>query len=621
MNVATSAATREPTGRVAVRFSGDSGDGVQLLGGLFAGSSARNRHDIITFPDFPAEIRAPVGTTYGVSSYQIQFGGPFVVTPGDEVDVLVAFNPAALKTNLQALRKGGLLIADAVSFSKKGNLQKAGYTDNPLEDDQLDGYRVEAIDISRLCAEATADTGVTKKQADQARNFWALGLVYWLFDRKLEQTQHWIDGKFGGNAPIAAANSAALHAGYHYGETMELDAASASHAAAAEMPAGTYRSITGIDAMALGLAAAAACSGLKVVYCSYPITPASSLLHGLAKLKGRGAVTFQAEDEIAAATAAIGASWGGSLGVTGSSGPGLALKGEALGLAVAAELPLIVVNVQRAGPSTGMPTKAEQADLLMALHGRHGESPCAVIAPATPAECFDTMLEAARIATTYMTPVIVLADGYLANAAQPWRLPEVESLPDLRVDQQPDAASYQPFARDDKTLARQWAVPGTPELMHRIGGIERGDGDGHISYDPDNHQQMTNYRAEKIAGIADSLPATRVERGVESGDLAIIGWGSTYGAIHGAVNELCKSGHSVAHIHLRNLNPLPADLPEMLKRFKQILVVEMNSGQLHRLLRAEFLLDAKSLTQVSGKPFKVARVRMAALALLQTEQR
>ncbi len=606
---------RTATGRVVVRFAGDSGDGIQVLGSEFSKSSALGRHDLITFPDFPAEIRAPVGTTFGVSAFQIQFGGPIVITPGDHVDVLVSFNPAALKTNLDAVRAGGLLIVDSGAFSKR-NLAKAGYTQSPLEDDTLAHYRVLEFDIAKLTAAAVGHTGVGKKQAERAKNFWALGLCYWMFARERERTANWIKNKFANMPDVAAANEAALNAGHAFGETMELDEFFIDEPAEASFPAGQYKAVTGIEAMANGIAAASYCTGLEINYCSYPITPASNLLHALAGLRGRGVITFQAEDEIAAVTAAIGASYAGALGVTGSSGPGIALKGEALGLAVAVELPLIVVNVQRAGPSTGMPTKTEQADLLLALHGRHGEAPLAVIAPATPADCFTAMLDAAMIATRYMTPVIVLVDGYLANAAEPWQLPVVDELPDLSVTFRDDPSDFQPFMRDERTLARPWVKPGTRGLEHRVGGIERASGSGHISYDPDNHQQMTDLRAAKIARIAQDLPDASVEQGDRCARVALVGWGSTHGALSAAVRELRLEGESVSHIHLRALSPLPNGLGDLLTQFEHVLVAEMNTGQLRNILRAEFLLPAVGLNQVTGKPFKVARVKAAVRALL-----
>jgi 2-oxoglutarate/2-oxoacid ferredoxin oxidoreductase subunit alpha len=605
------------TGRMVVRFAGDSGDGVQILGSEFAKSSALNGHDLITFPDFPAEIRAPVGTTFGVSAYQIQFGGPLVLTHGDEVDVLIAFNPAALKTNLHSLRLGGLLIIDEGAFTSR-NYKKAGYEGDPLDDEELGKYQLLKIDITERTHDAVDAMGASKKQGDRAKNFWALGLVYWMFGRDRQDTVDWIKSKFAKIQEVVDANCGALNAGHAYGETMEIGADLAARPLQADMPEGVYRAITGLDAMSLGLAAAAACTGMKVAYCSYPITPATGLLHGLAKLQGKGVVTFQAEDEIAAVAAAIGASFGGALGVTGSSGPGIALKAEAMGLAVGAELPLIVVNVQRAGPSTGLPTKAEQADLLMAMYGRHGEAPCAIIAPATPAECFQAMVDAAEIAVKYMTPVIVLADGYIANAAEPWQIPDVDSLPDISPNFRTDPEGFHPFLRDEKTLARAWAIPGTPGLEHRIGGIERSGSDGHISYEPENHQEMTDFRAGKIARIADDRPAITPDRGEDHGKLAIVGWGSTYGALNGATNELIKAGQDVAHIHVRQMSPLPRGFEELLRSYDQILVPEMNMGQLVKLIRAEYLIDAKGLNQVTGKPFKVGKIVETAMALLET---
>ncbi len=601
---------------VTVRFAGDSGDGVQVLGGEFAKSSALSGHDLFTFPDFPAEIRAPVGTTFGVSAFQIRFGGPKVLTPGDAIDVLIAFNPAALKTNLKSLRSGGLLIVDGGAFSDR-NLTKAGYESNPLEDGSLENYTLQQIDITRLTGEAVADSGVSKKEADRSKNFWALGLTYWMFDRDRAPTISWLNTKFAKLPNIADANVAALNAGHAFGETMEMSADLAKDASSGTFTPGDYRTVTGIEAMANGLAAVAVASGLKLVYCSYPITPASGLLHALAKLKGKGVVTFQAEDEIAAASAAVGVSYGGGLGITGSSGPGFALKSEAMSLAVATELPMIIIDVQRAGPSTGMPTKTEQADLMMALYGRHGEAPCPIIAPATPSECYQAMLDAAKIATTHMTPVIVLADGYVGNASEPWLIPQVEELPEINVEFASDPEGFEPFSRDEATLARPWVKPGTPELEHRIGGIERASGSGHISYDPDNHQEMTDKRAEKIARVASTMPSINVEQGNSSGELAIVGWGSTFGALSSATNELIEEGIDAAHIHLRQLNPFPEGFEELLRGYKHVMVAEMNSGQLVKLIRAEYLIPAQGLDQISGQPFKVSTVKDAAKALLE----
>ena len=607
----------DPGPRTVVRFAGDSGDGIQVLGGEFAKAVALEHHDLLTLPDFPAEIRAPAGSTFGVSAFQIQFGGDGVLTPGDDVDVLFAFNPAALKTNLGTLKQGGVIIADTDAFSAR-NLKRAGYAENPLEDGSLKEYRLMAIGITHLTAEAVAPTGVGRKQAGRAKNFWSLGLSYWLFGGDRGPTITWIEGKFSSMPDVVASNVAALNAGHAYGETMELDAGDAAHGRDAELHHGVFRTITGTDAMGLGLAAVAALSGCKLTYSSYPITPASALLHFLASLKGRGIVTFQAEDEVAAITAAIGTSYAGGLGVTASAGPGLSLKTEALGLAVAVELPLVVIDVQRAGPSTGMPTKPEQADLNLALYGRHGEAPLPVLAPATPSECFAIMIEAARIAMTYMTPVIVLSDAYIANAAEPWELPDLDTLHSIAPTFRSDPDGFEPFARDPDTLARPWAKPGTPALAHRIGGLERADRSGNISYDPDNHQRMTELRAEKIARVAEKGLDHQIDSGATSGDLLVIGWGSTYGAIEDAVSRLRRAGCTVGHLHLRQIWPLPTNLGAILARFRGVAVVEMNQGQLVRLIRSEFLVDARSITQTSGQPFKVGTVEAALRDILDS---
>lgn len=607
----------DPGPRTVVRFAGDSGDGIQILGGEFAKAVALAHHDLVTLPDFPAEIRAPAGSTFGVSAFQIQFGGDGVITPGDEVDVLFAFNPAALKTNLDTLKQGGLIIVDTDAFSPR-NLKRAGYGANPLEDGALTGFRLMEIGITRLTAEAVASTGVGRKQAARAKNFWSLGLSLWLFGGERTPTINWIEDKFSSMPDVVASNVAALNAGHAYGETMELDAGEVGHGADAEIHHGVFRTVTGTDAMGLGLAAVAALSGLKLTYCSYPITPASALLHFLASIRGRGVVTFQAEDEVAAITAAIGASYAGGLGVTASAGPGLSLKTEALGLAVAVELPLLVIDVQRAGPSTGMPTKPEQADLNLALYGRHGEAPLPVLAPATPSECFGIMIEAARIAMTFMTPVIVMSDAYIANAAEPWELPDADALPGIAPSFRSDPTGFEPYVRDPDTLARPWARPGTPALAHRIGGLERADVTGNISYDPENHQRMTDLRAEKIALVAKQGLNHEIDCGVSSGDLLVIGWGSTYGAIEETIGTLRRGGLSVGHLHLRQIWPLPPNLGAILNRFGTVAVVEMNRGQLVRLIRSEFLVDARSITQTSGQPFKVATLEAALRDILRT---
>ncbi len=601
--------TTKPEPHAAVvRFAGDSGDGVQVLGTEFAKSSALAGHGLMTFPEFPAEIRAPAGTTFGVSAYQIQFGGDDVRTHGELADVLIAFNPAALKTNLTSLRQGGTIVADEGAFSAR-NLEKAGYAESPLEDGSLDGYQVLTIDITRLTHEAVADTGVGRKQATRSKNFWALGFAYWMFDRDRGPTRDWLEARFAATPEVAAANIAALDGGHIFGETSEIDVTPVqTHVAKAHPEPGTYRTVTGTDAIVYGVAAVAALSGLRATYCSYPITPASAMLHGLARLKGKGVQTFQAEDEIAAACAAIGASYAGGLGVVGSSGPGIALKAESLSLAVASELPLIVIDVQRAGPSTGMPTKPEQADLYMAIHGRHGESPMPVFAPATVGDCFDIIIRAAHVATTYMTPVMILSDAYLANAAQPWALPDVSALPDLTPTFRTDAEGFQPFQRDPKTLARPWAVPGTPGLAHRVGGLERASDSGHISYDPDNHAHMTALRAEKMERIAQDQPAATVTAGASSGDLVVLGWGATYGALRAATEELVADGLSVGHIHLNQLWPLPRGLEDLLRAYRKVVVAELNTGQLRAIIRGQYLIDAVGLNQVTGQPFRTGTI-------------
>lgn len=607
-SVVSSMTTNKESGpRTVVRFAGDSGDGIQVLGSEFSKAIALGQHDLLTFPDFPAEIRAPAGSTFGVSAFQIQFGSDGILTPGDEVDVLFAFNPAALKTNLQTLKRGGLIVLDEGAFSIR-NLKRAGYTTNPLEDGTLDSHRLMSFDISHLVAEAVASTGVGKKQAGRAKNFWSLGLCYWLFGGERAPTIEWVEDKFEGKPDVIASNVAALNAGHAYGETMELDAGAAAVGSQGALHKGIFRTITGTDATGLGLAAVAALSGQKLTYCSYPITPASALLHFLANMKGRGIVTFQAEDEIAAITAAIGASYAGGLGITASSGPGLALKTEAIGLAVATELPLIVIDVQRAGPSTGMPTKPEQADLNLALHGRHGEAPVPVLAPATPSECFLIMIEAARIAMEYMTPVIVLSDAYIANAAEPWELPKVDELPSIAPTFRTEREDFEPYSRKSETLARPWVKPGTPGLAHRISGLERAADSGHISYDAENHQKMSDLRSKKIARVAGNGLNHAIDTGVEEGDVLVIGWGSTFGAIEAAVEQLSRSGHAVGHMHLRQIWPLPPNLEAILSRFQNVVVAEINQGQLVKLIRSEYLVNARSITQIDGQPFKVSTI-------------
>ncbi|MGD9867758.1 MAG: 2-oxoacid:acceptor oxidoreductase subunit alpha [Hyphomicrobiales bacterium] len=605
----TTTATRPASPSAApavVRFAGDSGDGIQLTGLQFTRSAARAGAGFMTFPDFPAEIRAPAGTTFGVSAYQIQFGSGDVLTHGDEADVLVAFNPAALVTNLNQLRPGGTVIVDEGAFDNRG-LKKAGAASNPLEDGSLGSYRVFSIDITRRTLEAVSHLEIGRKQSGRSKNFWVLGLVLWMFGQDRTETRYWIAAKFGKDPQTRDANLAALDAGHAYGETMEL-AIVTSPPAQPAAAAASDEIISGTEAMARGISAAAELSGRDVIYCSYPITPASALLHSLAR-PGSGVKTFQAEDEIAAACAAIGASYGGAIGVTASSGPGLALKTEALGLAVAAELPLLVFDVQRAGPSTGMPTKPEQSDLTMAILGRHGEAPCPVLAPATPSECYDTAIEAARIATEAMTPVIVLSDAYLANAVTRWSPPELERMQPIARPGLPGPEDFNPYMRDPGSLSRPWVSPGTPGLAHRIGGLEKAAGSGHISYDPGNHAEMTRLRADKIERISGRRPPASIETGVESGELLVIGWGSTWGAIRQAVQDLNAAGRAVGHLHLRQLWPFPRGVGEILSRFERVVCAELNSGQMALLLRATYLTPVEALGQVTGQPFRVADIK------------
>jgi 2-oxoglutarate ferredoxin oxidoreductase subunit alpha len=612
---ARSVAAREVRDSVVVRFAGDSGDGMQFTGSQFTLEAALAGRDIATFPDYPAEIRAPAGTTFGVSAFQIHFGSVDITTAGDEPDVLVALNPAALQVNYRDLRVGGLVVVDTGAFTKR-NLSKAGYETSPLDDDTLAPFQVLKLDISQRTLDAVDDLGLTQKQALRSRNMWTLGLMLWMFGQDHEATAEWIRKKFAKQPNIAEANVKALLAGHAFGETAEMPSDVVGYTVArADVLPGVYRTVTGSETTAWGLLAGAQAAGLgKLVFGSYPITPATTLLHVLANLKPYGVVTFQAEDEIAAICAAIGASYAGALGVTSSSGPGMALKTEALGLAIGTELPLVVVNSQRAGPSTGMPTKAEQSDLFQAVYGRNGDAPLPVVAAATPADCFDVAIEAVRLATKYMTPVIMLSDGYLANAAEPWLLPHPDALPRFPATFRTDPAGFQPFARDAETLARSWAVPGTPGLQHRLGGIERDYDSGHISYDPDNHQRMTDVRAAKIAGIADDIPPQEVQLGKARGKLAVVGWGSTFGPIYQGVKRLRELGLDVSHIHVRHLNPFPKNLGDVLRGFSYVLVPEMNSGQLVTILRSTYLLPAEGLNKVTGKPFKVAEIENAVRA-------
>jgi 2-oxoglutarate ferredoxin oxidoreductase subunit alpha len=604
-------AQRQVVESAVVRFAGDSGDGMQLTGGQFTLATALAGNNLATFPDFPAEIRAPAGTTNGISAFQINFGSRTIKTSGDKVDFLVAMNPAALKVNLDDLRPGALVVLNSGAFSAR-NLTKAGYSVDPREDGSLEAFRIFEVDISALTLEALKESGLSKKDALRCKNMWGLGLTYWMYDRDRKVTAEWLKKKFARQPEIAAAAVTALNAGHAFGETVELgaDMAAFSVLPAAIAP-GLYRNVTGQEAMAWGLIAGARSAELTMTFCSYPITPASGLLHALVRLKHFGVVTFQAEDEIAAVCAAIGASYAGSIGVTSSSGPGIALKTEALGLAIAAELPLVVVNSQRAGPSTGLPTKTEQSDLFQAVYGRNADSPLVVLAVKSPSDCFFAAMEAVRLATKYMTPVMLLSDGYIANASEPWLLPEVASLPQFPVAFAHNGGDFQPFDRNPETLARPWAIPGTPGLEHRIGGIERQSGSGNISYDPANHQIMTDLRAGKISGIADDIPPQAVDAGVEGGRLAVVGWGSTYGPISRAVDTLLNEGRQVAHIHLRHICPLPSNLGDLLGGYDKILVPEMNKGQLVSLLRSTYLLPAEGLNKVTGKPFMISEIEAA----------
>ncbi|EDM75752.1 pyruvate flavodoxin/ferredoxin oxidoreductase-like protein [Plesiocystis pacifica SIR-1] len=613
MDTFPKAQEREALESVVIRFAGDSGDGMQLTGSQFTNTTALMGNDLATFPDFPAEIRAPAGTTYGVSGFQIHFAAHDIMTPGDEPDVLVAMNPAALKTNIGDLKERGLLIVNSGAFIK-GNLKKAGYAENPLEDEAfLSQYRVIKLDIQAMTLAAVAEFELGTKNALRSKNMWTLGLVLWLFGRETKHTVAWLEQKFAKKPDIAKANVAALKAGHAYGETAELPSGiGAYEVPKAKLPAGTYRNITGNDALAWGLTAASKLSGLKLVLGSYPITPASSVLHALAKLKHFGVTTFQAEDEIAAVCAAVGASWGGALGITTTSGPGVALKGEAIGLAIMLELPLIVCDIQRGGPSTGMPTKTEQSDLLQAVYGRNGDAPMPVLAACTPGDCFFMAIEAARISVKYMTPVMLLTDGYLANGAEPWKIPAMADLEPFPVSfptERPEG--FHPYLRDPETLARPWAIPGTPGLEHRIGGLEKDFDSGNISYDPDNHHKMTKTRAAKVAGIAKDIPAAAPEVGETSGDLLVIGWGSTYGAITQAVRRARAAGKKVSQVHLRYINPLPPGLGELIAGFDKVIVPEMNNGMLSKILRSEFLVDAVGINKISGQPFKVSEIQKA----------
>jgi len=593
---------------VAIRFCGDSGDGMQLAGTQFTNVSAAFGNDVSTLPDFPAEIRAPAGSLSGVSGFQLSFSSRDIYTPGDRVDTLVAMNPAALRTNLPDLKRGGTLIVNDDAFNKS-DLAKAGYDANPLDDaESLAAYDLHRVPMTRLTRDSVDGLGLSQREADRCKNFFALGLVYWLYDRDSKPTEDWVASKFSKNPSIAEANIRALKGGSNYGFSTEAFAVH-YRVAPAKLPPGQYRKITGNEAIALGLVTAAKLAGQRLFYAGYPITPASDVLHELARLKHFGVRTFQAEDEIAAMSAAVGAAFAGELAVTASSGPGICLKGEAMGLGVITELPMIIVDVQRGGPSTGLPTKTEQSDLLLAMFGRNGESPVPIVAAATPADCFNMSQEALRIAVEFMTPVIFLSDGYVANGAEPWRIPDLDDLKPIKVKHPTDCdgdSDFLPYERNER-LVRPWAVIGTPGMEHRIGGLEKADVTGHVDYSPANHQHMTDTRAAKVAGVADFIPEQDVE-GPESGGLLVLSWGGTFGAVRTAVLSAIADGHTVAHAHLRYLNPFPRNLGDMLTRYEQVLIPELNNGQLRLLVRSQYLCDCVGLNKVQGKPFLVSEI-------------
>jgi 2-oxoglutarate/2-oxoacid ferredoxin oxidoreductase subunit alpha len=596
---------RETVEQAVIRFCGDSGDGMQITGSQFTNTAALFGNDLATFPDFPAEIRAPAGTLPGVSGFQVNFSSRDVYTPGDTVDVLVAMNPAALKMNLSDLKPGGILIVNIDNF-KETDLKKAQATTNPLEDHSLDGYRLFPVDLTKLTRAALRDLGLDAKSMDRCKNFFALGMCYWLYNRPMDTTYKWLDDKFKGKPVLAEANKIAMKAGYAYCDATEAFQVR-YEVPPAKLAPGVYRNISGNTALALGLVAAAQQAGLTLFQGSYPITPASDILHELSMYKEFGVITFQAEDEIAAITSVIGAAYGGALGVTTTSGPGMALKTEAMGLAIATELPLVICDIQRGGPSTGLPTKTEQADLLQALFGRNSEAPIPVLAANTPGDCFWVALEACRIAVKYMVPVIILSDGYLANGAEPWKIPTLDELPKFPVKFRTDPDGFMPYTRHPETLARPWAVPGTPGLEHRIGGLEKQDVTGNVNYEPLNHERMVRLRAAKVEAIVKDVPDV-VPAGDPDGDLLLVGWGSTYGAITAALGPQRAKGRRIGHVHLRWLNPLPKNLGDVLKRYKKVVVPEMNMGQLVWLLRAKYLVDAEGYNKIQGKPFKQSEI-------------
>jgi len=597
---------------VTVRFAGDSGDGMQLTGSQFTSTTAIVGNDLSTLPDYPAEIRAPAGTTYGVSGFQLHFSSTDIQTPGDEPDVLVAMNPAALKTNLPDLKKGGTIIVNINSFDSK-NLRLAEYDVNPLENGALEGYNVIQVPLSQLTNTALEDSPLSAKEKSRCKNFFALGMMYWLYSRPIEPTLNWLKEKFKNNPEIREANEKALKAGYYYGETTELFT-TRYEVKPAKLPAGIYRNISGNEALALGFITASVKSKLPLFLGSYPITPASDILHELSRHKNFDIRTFQAEDEIAAITAALGAAFSGALAITTTSGPGVALKTETIGLAVMTELPIVIIDVQRGGPSTGLPTKTEQSDLLQAVYGRNGEAPVAVVAPATPADCFSMALEASRIAIKYMVPVMYLSDGYIANGSEPWKLPDPDSIPEIEVKFRTDPEGFQPYIRDEN-LARPWAIPGTKGLEHRIGGLEKANITGNVSYDPENHEFMVRLRAQKVKNIENDIPDLEV-MGDQDAELLVIGWGGTYGAITEAVERVRKKGLKVARAHFRYLNPVPKNTGEVLKRFKKILCPELNMGQLSKILRNEFLVDIEPFNKIQGLPFKSSEIENKINAIL-----
>jgi len=610
--------SREKLDQAVIRFCGDSGDGMQITGSQFTNTVALYGNDLATLPDFPAEIRAPAGTLPGVSGFQVHFSSHDVYTPGDAVDALIAMNPAALKMNIADLKPNGILIVNLDDFGET-DLRKAQMTVNPLEDHSLDGYRLFPVELTKLTRAALKDLGLDNKTVDRCKNFFALGMCYWLYNRSMDNTLRWIEDKFKSKPALVTANRTAMQAGYSYCEATEAFQIS-YEIPPAKLPPGVYRNISGNTALAMGFVAASQKAGIPLFLGSYPITPASDILHELSSYKDFGVITFQAEDEIAAITSAIGAAYAGALGLTTTSGPGMALKTEALGLAVAVELPLVICDIQRGGPSTGLPTKTEQADLLQALFGRNSEAPIPVLAPSTPGDCFWIALEASRIAIKYMVPVIILSDGYLANGAEPWHIPSLDQLPEIPVHFETNPVDFRPYRRNAETLARPWAIPGTPGLEHRIGGLEKQDVTGNVNYEPLNHERMVRLRAEKVAAIVQDVPDA-VPAGDPSGDLLIVGWGSTHGPITAALKAQREKGRRIGHVHLRHLNPLPKNLGELLGRYDRVLVPEMNMGQLVMLLRAKYLVDAQGYNKIQGKPFKQSELERKIEEILASDGR